>query len=201
VSGGGTVPCVCGLCDRSMCDRAAVLLWRLTCTHPPPPPPPSPPSPPPLACSAPPSVCVPLCTADTCDRPLFSVMCGLSAVIVLPRAVKNPMRFLNKTCVLGRKTRRAAVERGQRQLRMTQPSGLGIYLQHGEPPLATEDLSCWRAEMRSYIAGPDDPTANHWLFGPLALAARLSVDKQLDGVGRPVRRRPARPPAVCTCGG
>ena len=58
----------------------------------------------------------------------------------------------------------------------TQPAGLGIYVQHNEAPIPYQNHEKWRAEMRSYIGGEDDPTNNHWVFGPMSLDCKLSVD-------------------------
>ena len=64
---------------------------------------------------------------------------------------------------------------------MTHPYGLGIYLQHGERPLACDDLAKWKAEMRGYIAAVDDPTDNDWIFGPLSVQCKVSVDTKAAG--------------------
>ena len=93
-----------------------------------------------------------------------------------PRCAKEQQRFLNKTAVIGAATSRTAEQRGEHALRLTHPYGLGIYVQHGERPLRSDDISKWKADMRGYIAAADDPTENDWILGPIAAACKISVD-------------------------
>jgi hypothetical protein len=61
------------------------------------------------------------------------------------------------------------------------PSGLGVYLHHGERALRQEpDSEAWRAEMRRYIARASQPTGNSWMVGPFTTVCRLSLDKNLQ---------------------
>lgn len=102
-----------------------------------------------------------------------------------PRCIKDQQRFMNKTVVIGSATSRTADERGERALRLTHPYGLGIYLQHGERPLGSDDMRKWKADMRGYIAAADDPTDNDWIFGPMSVACKVSVDTEA------ARRKPS----------
>lgn len=84
--------------------------------------------------------------------------------------VKPVQRFLNKCLVFGD----GSALQGE--------SGLGIYLQPGEAPLADPGSVAWRATMLSYIMRQkrDHQAARpiSWVVGPSVMRTRISIDKQ-----------------------
>ena len=107
------------------------------------------------------------------------------------RSVKEQPRFLNKTVEVGT-TAQEMSDHERRLMRTTHPAGFGMYLHDNELPLqgsGETEMQDWIAEMRGYIAHADYATSNAWLFGPVALTSKISIDKNSESEFRPCSSR------------
>jgi hypothetical protein len=83
---------------------------------------------------------------------------------------KPVQRFLSKCLVFGDDDARHG------------ESGLGIYVQPGEAPMANPGGEAWRAAMLGYIMRPERGSKStapvSWVVGPSVVKTRVSIDKQ-----------------------
>jgi vacuolar protein sorting-associated protein 13A/C len=90
--------------------------------------------------------------------------CVVEGTVWQQRCVKEILRYLNKTFVIGVKDA------------LPGATGFGVYYHPNQQPMAVPGSSEWRAEMLEYIMRPARSVP--WVLGPIRCEAKLSLDKQ-----------------------